>query len=98
MGFDAWLEAGADARLHITTNHGDLDLALNDIGIDDHQLDAGGLNRRLGVFRLPDARLERDMAETRRIRINQSGDNPIWISVTTEDGYQAWSSPIYVFR
>jgi hypothetical protein len=27
-----------------------------------------------------------------------SGDNPIWVCVTTEDGFQAWSSPIYAFN
>jgi len=26
------------------------------------------------------------------------GDNPLWVCVTTEDGFQAWSSPIFVFR
>ena len=25
------------------------------------------------------------------------GDNPLWICVTTEDGFQAWSSPAFVF-
>jgi hypothetical protein len=26
------------------------------------------------------------------------GDNPIWVSVYTEDGFQAWSSPIFAYR
>ena len=25
-------------------------------------------------------------------------DNPVWVSVYTEDGFQAWSSPIFVYR
>ena len=27
-----------------------------------------------------------------------AGDNPLWICVYTEDGFQAWSSPVFVFR
>lgn len=98
VGFDAWLDAGPDARLRVTTNHGDLDLALGDVGLEDHCLDAGGLDRRLRVFRLPDDRLDRELSVTRTVRLDHSGDNPIWVCVTTEDGYQAWSSPMYLFR
>ena len=98
MGFDVWLDAGPGARVLVTTNHGDLDLALDDIGFEDHVLDAGGLDRRLRVFRLPDDRLGRELSVTPAVRLVHPGDNPIWICVTTEDGYQGWSSPMYLFR
>ena len=98
MGFDAWIDAGPGARLLVTTNHGDLDLALDDVGLRDHCLDAGGLDRRLRVFRLPDDRLDRELSVTRTVRLDHAGDNPVWICVTTEDGHQAWSSPMYLFR
>jgi hypothetical protein len=32
------------------------------------------------------------------IDLDRGGDNPIWVCVTTEDGHQAWSSPIYFIR
>ena len=56
------------------------------------------LDRRLRVFRLPDDSLDRELSVTRTVRLDQAGDNPVWVCVTTEDGHQAWSSPMYLFR
>jgi len=97
MGFDAWMDDHG-GNLSLTTNHGDLSLDLQQIGLDDIVLDAGGLERKLTVFRLPESQLEKEISLTRDIAIKPNGDNPIWICLTTEDGYQAWTSPIYVFR
>lgn len=98
MGFDAWLKPGATGSLSLATSLGDLDVRLADVALDDVVMDAGGLARRLRVFRLPEARLPRELSFTRTVDIAASGDTPIWICVSTEDGYQAWSSPIYAFR
>jgi len=98
MGFDAWLTATPEAQLSIRTNRGDLDLPLEKIGIEPVRMDAGGLDRRLCVQRLPDGPLARSVTGTRTVRIAEGRDNPVWIAVTTEDGYQAWSSPLYLFR
>jgi hypothetical protein len=97
MGFDAWIDDHAGSLL-LTTNHGDLSLDLQHIGLEDTILDAGGLERKLTVFRLPDSQLDKEISFTMEISIKPDGDNPIWICVTTEDGYQAWSSPIYLFQ
>jgi hypothetical protein len=98
MGFDAWLSDTDSGRLQVTTNHGDLDLDLAQIGLEDTVLEAGGLARRLKVMRMPDERLGRNVKIERKIPLKASGDNPIWIAVTTEDGYQAWTSPVYLIR
>jgi len=98
MGFDAWLAADAAGQLEITTNHGDLVLDLDRIGLDDTILEAGGLARQLKVFRLPAERLARSVKVERQIPLATAGDNPVWIAVTTEDGYQAWTSPVYLFH
>ena len=98
MGFDAWLDRARGGKLRVATNHGDLDVELGQLGCDDVVLDAGGLARRLRCFRLPDGRLDREIKVSRSIEIGTERDHPIWICVTTEDGYQAWSSPIYLFR
>jgi hypothetical protein len=98
MGFDAWLDNRDAGGLAITTNHGDVERQLADVGLEDHVLDAGGLARRLRVCRLPDAPLRRELSFRRNIELASSDDTPIWICVTTEDGYQAWSSPIYLIR
>jgi len=101
MGFDAWIDGSENngvGSLFVTTNHGDLLLDLSDIGLENIELDAGGLERKLKVFRLPDAPLERKMSFQQSISLSNNGDNPLWICVTTEDGFQAWSSPIYLFK
>ena len=100
MGFDAWISPHSqnEGNLCITTSHGDLDVKYADIGLENITLDAGGLSRELRVCRLPDTPLKRELAFSQSISLKDRGDNPIWICVTTEDGYQAWSSPIYLFR
>ncbi|MEX0281225.1 MAG: hypothetical protein AB3N13_08560 [Arenibacterium sp.] len=94
-GFDAWTEDN-NGELRITTNHGDLTLDLAEIGREPIVMEAGGLARKLCVQRLPDAPLARELDIKRDVALNISGDDPLWIAVTTEDGHQAWSSPIYV--
>lgn len=98
MGFDAWLSPADSGNLLITTNHGDLSLDLETIGLEDTVLEAGGLARRLKVLRLPNERLGRSVKVERKIPLKADGDNPIWIAVITEDGYQAWTSPTYLFK
>jgi len=95
MGFDAWLEPTKASRLNVGTNHGKLDVALSEIGLEPINLDAGGLERRLSVQRLPDNRLPRILNIKQSVSLHENRDDPIWIAVTTEDGFQAWTSPIY---
>ena len=44
-GFDAYSAPDAGGRLEITTNHGTLTADLDDLGLADVVLDAGGLRR-----------------------------------------------------
>jgi len=97
-GCDVWLREGEDAAMNIETSHGNLSAALSDIGRDDIIMEAGGLERRLRVFRLPEKNTTCEMSTELEIEISTDGDTPLWVCVTTEDGFQAWSSPIYVFR
>ncbi len=98
MGFDAWITNGETGRLSITANHGALSLDIADIGFDDTVLEAGGLERKLTILGLPGERLDRELAFIKTVSLHSNGDNPIWIRVTTEDGYQAWSNPIFLFQ
>lgn len=97
-GFDVWLDRDRDGRLDLVSNRGDLSVALSDIGLEDISIGAGGLNRRIRVFRLPSENPHREMSTEIDVPLRAVGDNPLWVSVFTEDGYQAWSSPIYAFR
>jgi hypothetical protein len=97
-GFDVWLDGADGGRLDLVSNHGCLDLALDAIGLEDTVMQAGGLERRIKVFRLPNENPHREMTESLDIALRAVGDNPIWVSVYTEDGFQAWSSPIFAYR
>ena len=97
-GFDAWLETGTADQVEVETNHGTLTLPYGDIGMEDCVMEAGGLERRIKVFRLPKVNPVRQMKETLEVPLRSRGDNPLWISVYTEDGFQAWSSPVFAYR
>ncbi|MEM7168802.1 MAG: DUF3604 domain-containing protein [Pseudomonadota bacterium] len=97
-GFDAWIEAPADARLEIDSGPVTAEVALDEIGLEDLMLEAGGLNRQMRLFRLPDVNDCRDMARLIQLPLAPEGDNPLWLRITTEDGFNAWSSPIFIYR
>lgn len=97
-GFDAWIDPRGAGDLEVVTNHGTLALPLADVGLDDTVMEAGGLERRLRAFRLPEENPHRALAAELKIPLKPKGDNPIWVCVITEDGFQAWSSPIYAYR
>lgn len=97
-GFDVWLDEDPDGMVEIQTNHGALKIRSGDIGLDDVTLDAGGLERRVRVFRLPDENPTREFVGEATVPLKPEGDNQLWASVYTEDGFQAWTSPMFVFR
>jgi len=97
-GFDAWLEPGTDARLLIDSNHVSGSFAIDEIGLDEVILDGGGLDRKIRIFRLPAPNDCRELTRSVQLELKPTGDNPIWVRVTTEDGFNAWSSPIFIFR
>ena len=97
VGFDVWLTPSEDARLEIDTNHGVMHLPVTGIGLAPERVTCGGLDRAITVQRLPDTPLRRSMTARRSVDLASSRDTPIWVAVTTEDGHQAWSSPIYLF-
>ena len=97
-GFDVWLDESKDASVNIDTNHVTCQLNLSKIELDDIVLDGGGLDRKIRIFRLPERLPDREIKKSIEIPISPKGDNPVWIRVTTEDGFNAWSSPIFLYR
>ena len=97
-GFDAWIDDAAGARFELASNHGSIEADLDDVRLDDVVLEAGGLERRVRLFRLPDVNPGREFVESVDVPLHEHGDNQIWVTVFTEDGFQAWSSPIFAYR
>ena len=97
-GFDAWLERGMSGSIDIQTPVVTEKVDIGSIGFEDTVFDAGKLGRKLRLFRLPDDNPHFEMTVQQEIALRDEGDNPIYVRVTQEDGNQAWSSPIYIFR
>ncbi len=99
-GFDLWADGRADGTLTVETP---LITCTHDLAeIDQEEIvhDAGGeLGRRIRIFRLPDALMQKNLKLTRHIPLKSGGaDNVIYIKLTQEDGTVAWTSPVYVIR
>ncbi len=95
-GIDLWLEAADRGALTIDTNivKGQVDLAmLADQAI---AFDAGGLDRRLSIYRLPEEDWARRVTLEHTVTHTGQADLPVYVRVTQADGNQAWSSPIYL--
>ena len=97
-GFDVWLDVkdnGAD--IDLGCNHGSLKADLTSLDSTGAKLDAGGLKRQINIYRLPESLSQNEVKETIDMPLHKGADNPLWIGVYTEDGFQGWSSPIFVF-
>ncbi len=97
-GFDAWLADPRSGMLRIDTALVKCEIAIAEIGREDIVFEAGGIGRRIRVFRLSDENPCRRAQLSRRISLRAVGDNALHVCLTQEDGHLAWSSPIYIFR
>lgn len=98
-GVDLWLKYPDAGQISIETPLVAETLDIEDIGSEEIVFDrAAALPRDLRIFRLPDQLDTCDVSLQRELRLNERGDNPIFIRVTLEDGTRSWSSPIYIFR
>ena len=97
-GFDAWLEDGMSGSIDIQTPVVSEKVDIGKIGFEDTVYDAEKLGRKLRLFRLPDENPHFEMTVEQDIPLRDEGDNPVYVRVTQEDGNQAWSSPIYIYR
>lgn len=98
-GFDVTLEEVENAVLKFESPLVSFETPLSKIGLEDRVYDASGeLPRFVKAFRLPVGETPRSFSFTRKLKLGDTGDNPIYIRVTQMDGTRAWTSPIYVFR
>jgi len=94
-GFDATLDRGVSGTLALETAQGALSVPIAEIGLAPLVFDYGGLDRKLMIYRLPDVNDCREAAFDCVVPLPADRDNPLYVSAFTEDGHQAWSSPIY---
>ena len=98
-GFDFWLKDSKKGKLKINTPLIQAEIPIEEIGLKDIIFDKSSvLPRYLKVFRMPSEGKYNKISIKRKININNSGDNPIFIRLIQEDGTIAWTSPIYIFR
>jgi hypothetical protein len=97
-GFDCVLEDRQAGSLTVETPLVQFTLPIADIGMQERVYEAGGLARQVWVSRLPDTNPHRCLRLERVVSLRPEGDNAIYVCVTQEDGHQAWSSPMYIFR
>jgi hypothetical protein len=97
-GFYASLADSGKGSLTIDTNLVKAEIQISDIGYEDIVFDAGGLGRRIRVFRLPDQNIHRKVEIDRQIALVDDKDNAIYIRIIQQDGHVIWSSPIYLIN
>ena len=97
-GFDAWLADARAGTLSIDTALVKAAIPIADIGRDDIVHDAGGIERRIRVFRMPDHNPHTAVRIERRVSLDKDADNALYVKLVQEDGHQVWSSPVYIFE
>ncbi len=97
-GFDAWLKKGDAGTLYIETELVSCKIDIEDIGLEDMVFEAGGIKRRIRVFRLPEENPHRVLKLERQVALRADGDNALYVCLTQEDGHMVWSSPTYIFH
>jgi hypothetical protein len=97
-GFETILEDAKAGALTIATNLVEATIPVAQIGLEDKVFEAGGLGRRLRVFRLPDVNPHRRVRLSRRMALRGGEDNALYLRATLEDGAVVWSSPVYLIR
>ena len=95
--YDIWLESASAGKLTIETNVASLSYDLSAPLGEKANVEAGGLARKLQVYRLPDKNVPVRMTAVPHVEGRTLiADLPGYVRVTQEDGHQAWSSPIYL--
>jgi hypothetical protein len=95
---DLWLDQPGAGRLSFETKPVSGAAAIAELGVGPSVFEAGGLERRIELQRLPEAMRQTRMKLTRKVRIRASGDTRLYMRVQQEDGHRMWSSPVYLFR
>lgn len=92
---DVWVDTCDGADLMVNTNRGAVVVPLGNRH-DEQVVDLGGLDLCLRVIPMADTLMPGPLEVETDVELHPDRDTPIWVRVTTEDGFQAWSSPVYL--
>jgi hypothetical protein len=81
--------------LHVKTRQVDCELEVASIGMEPLIFNAGGVMKRLEIYRLP-KKNDYEFDFSFAVEKLNAGSNPIYIKVVQRDGHIAWSSPFYI--
>jgi hypothetical protein len=94
---DLWL-SGTGGTLAFATKPVSGSVELAELGVEPVVFEAGGLERRVEVQRLPEEMTERRVRLRRTVRLRSGADTRLYVRIQQEDGHRMWSSPIYIIR
>ncbi len=97
-GIDVWLQDATAGSLSIKTDHLNMEVDIADIGLEPVTFSAGGIGKALKIYRLPETMTTTHVHHSQTVKLNDTGDTKLYVCITQEDGHQAWSSPIYLFK
>ncbi|RME95019.1 MAG: DUF3604 domain-containing protein, partial [Alphaproteobacteria bacterium] len=97
-GIDLWLDDPASGTLHFETPHASDRVDISAIDYDGMTYEAGGLERSVRLYRLPEVMTQTHFRCTRTVPLRTQCDTRLYVRVTQADGHRAWTSPIYLFR
>ncbi len=98
-GVIAALEDPYRGNLKIRTNQIDCDVNLSSVGLKPLVYDAGGVRKRLKIYRLPQKVKAACVCNFSLVLDRlENGDNLIYVKVVQQDGHMAWSSHIYLVK
>jgi Protein of unknown function (DUF3604) len=95
-GVDLWLEEARSGSLKIETNIVSAEVDLSLLADNCVIFEGGGLDRKISIYRLPEADWSRRATLNHTVVLSGQADLPVYVRVTQADGNQAWSSPIYL--
>lgn len=97
QGVDVTLKDSKKGTFSFHTNQIDFKLPLSEITPKDTIFEAGGLEKRVRVFRIPEVNDCTTMHIEKPVCLapTKEKDDQIYVKVTLENGHQLWSSPIY---
>lgn len=97
-GVDVMLTHAVEGELVIDTNFVKQTVKVADIGLEPLVFEAGGMGRKIKVYRLPDNNTVRSIKTSVQLPLHSGSDNALYLRATTEDGFFIYSSPVYVMR